>query len=42
LFQNGAWQCDCDFFKTRQTCSHTMALEMILDRCSWNGGTHPA
>ena len=42
LFQNGAWQCDCDFFKTRQTCSHTMALEMILERCSWNGNTNPA
>lgn len=34
-FQKGAWQCDCDFFKTRQTCSHTMALEFILDGCSW-------
>jgi hypothetical protein len=28
--QNGAWICDCDFFKTRGRCSHTMALEDIL------------
>ena len=27
----GLWQCDCDFFQTRSRCSHTMALEMILD-----------
>ncbi|HEC21883.1 MAG TPA: hypothetical protein ENI95_03080 [Chloroflexi bacterium] len=30
-FVRGAWQCDCDFFQTRGTCSHTMALERILD-----------
>lgn len=29
--QNGVWQCDCDFFLMRKTCSHTMALEMILE-----------
>jgi len=29
--QNGEWQCDCDFFQTRGRCSHTMALEMILE-----------
>lgn len=29
-FQNGEWQCDCDFFQTRGRCSHTMALEIIL------------
>jgi hypothetical protein len=28
---NGAWQCDCDFFKSRGRCSHTMALEMIME-----------
>jgi hypothetical protein len=31
-FIDGGWQCDCDFFQTRGRCSHTMALEMILDR----------
>jgi hypothetical protein len=30
-FQDGEWQCDCDFFLTRGRCSHTMALEMILE-----------
>lgn len=29
--ENGVWQCDCDFFQTRGRCSHTMALEIILD-----------
>jgi len=27
----GTWQCDCDFFHTRGRCSHTMALEIILE-----------
>ncbi len=30
-FENGAWHCDCDFFLTRGRCSHTMALEIILE-----------
>ena len=29
--QDATWQCDCDFFQTRGRCSHTMALEMILE-----------
>ena len=29
-YQDGKWDCDCDFFKTRGRCSHTMALEIIL------------
>ncbi|MBA4419520.1 MAG: hypothetical protein C0391_00005 [Anaerolinea sp.] len=31
VYKDGEWQCDCDFFQTRSRCSHTMALEMILD-----------
>lgn len=27
----GTWRCDCDFFLTRNVCSHTMALERILE-----------
>jgi hypothetical protein len=27
----GAWKCDCDFFHTRGRCSHTMALEILLE-----------
>jgi hypothetical protein len=30
-FIDGVWRCDCDFFITRGLCSHTMALERILD-----------
>jgi len=30
-FDNGIWTCDCDFFHTRGRCSHTMAIEMILE-----------
>jgi hypothetical protein len=30
-FQNGEWDCDCAFFQSRGRCSHTMALEMILE-----------
>jgi hypothetical protein len=30
-FDRGEWQCDCDFFLTRGVCSHSMALERILE-----------
>jgi len=30
-YKNGEWQCDCDFFQSRGRCSHTMAMEMILE-----------
>jgi hypothetical protein len=30
-FSSGAWKCDCEFFQSRLSCSHTMALEMILE-----------
>jgi hypothetical protein len=30
-YDQGQWQCDCDFFQTRGACSHTMALERILE-----------
>ncbi len=31
-FNGGKWQCDCDFFQSRGVCSHTMALERILEQ----------
>lgn len=31
FFENNEWRCDCSFFQTRGRCSHTMALEMILE-----------
>jgi hypothetical protein len=30
-FEHGEWRCDCDFFLVRSVCSHTMALERILN-----------
>ncbi|MCA9873502.1 MAG: hypothetical protein H6659_05395 [Ardenticatenaceae bacterium] len=29
-YNNGLWKCDCDFFASRNVCSHTMAIERIL------------
>ena len=31
-YTDGKWACDCDFFQTRGRCSHTMALEIILEK----------
>lgn len=30
-FSEGKWSCSCEFFSVYRTCSHTMALERILD-----------
>ena len=30
-YENNEWRCDCDFFHSRGRCSHTMALEFILE-----------
>ena len=30
-FDNGKMSCDCNFFQTRGRCSHTMALEFMLE-----------
>ena len=27
---DGKWDCDCDFFRNRGVCTHTMALEELL------------
>jgi hypothetical protein len=27
---DGKWTCDCDFFRGRGVCTHTMALEELL------------
>ena len=29
-YVGGKWVCDCDFFKEREICSHTMAAELLL------------
>ena len=30
-FNSGAWHCQCHFFTSRGVCSHTMALQRILE-----------
>lgn len=30
-YKNGKWHCSCHFFSSWGLCSHTMALERILD-----------
>jgi len=30
-YENGEFRCDCGFFRTRGRCSHTMAMEMVLE-----------
>ena len=29
-YQNALWNCNCDFFKSRGVCCHTMAIQRIL------------
>jgi hypothetical protein len=29
--RDGEWSCTCDFFESWHVCSHTMALEKVLD-----------
>ena len=31
-FNSGVWDCQCLFFTTRGICSHTMALQRILEK----------
>ncbi len=31
-YRDGAWHCSCDFFANWGLCSHTMALERILNK----------
>lgn len=30
-YSDGEWGCDCRFFQSRGVCSHTMALERVLE-----------
>ena len=30
-FEDGAWRCERHFFSTREVCSHTMAMQKILE-----------
>ena len=31
-YKEGQWHCSCDFFSQWGLCSHTMALQKILDK----------
>ena len=31
-YDRGEWTCECSFFAQRGVCSHTMAMERLLDR----------
>ena len=30
-YDSGSWRCECHFFATRAVCSHTMALQRMLE-----------
>ena len=30
-YEDGIWDCDCDFFASRGVCGHSMAMERILE-----------
>ncbi len=30
-FDRGTWSCTCNFFQSRGVCSHSMALERVLE-----------
>jgi hypothetical protein len=30
-YNEGSFKCDCEFFLTHERCSHTMALEILLN-----------
>ena len=40
-FNAGAWDCECHFFATRAVCSHTMALQRMLDDVLASRSGHP-
>ena len=31
LFDSGTWICSCKFFTRQHTCSHVMAMQIMLD-----------
>lgn len=41
-FNGGAWDCECHFFVTRAVCSHTMALQRMLDDVLASRSGNPA
>ncbi len=41
-YEGGQWDCDCNFFKTRNVCAHTMAMERVLQDMVEMGEAVPA
>ncbi len=41
-YAEGVFHCDCEFFVLRGRCSHTMALEQLLDKMLPVSETAPA
>ena len=39
-YNTGAWDCECHFFATRAVCSHTMALQRMLDEMLAKASAH--
>lgn len=37
-FESGSWHCECRSFLTRDICSHTMALQRMLDEMLASSG----
>jgi hypothetical protein len=33
-YGHGSWHCTCDFFQERNTCSHIMAIQHLLEPLS--------
>ena len=31
IYDEGQWQCECSYFASHGVCSHTMAMERVLD-----------
>lgn len=31
-YQGGQWNCDCNYFNKQGYCSHTMAMERVLEQ----------
>ena len=42
VFDSGSWNCQCLFFTSRGVCSHTMALQRILEDMLDQEQPHPA
>ncbi len=40
-FENGGWSCNCHYFSGHRVCSHTMALQRILDGMLPSGASAP-